>query len=858
MGVRRVVGTPLVGAPPLPRYLVRNIPAEDRLGAFTRDYPLTLLRAPVGLGKRTLVASWLRHGATDLRPLWLRLPHDTAQASDVIDLVNHTLDSRAPLLPMLSDHYRWRERDRPTVIVVDIRALNLTADQLEEIEHATRVQHRLPMVVIQDTLSGSALAHDRRHPVITAYDLQLAPTALRDTLERHHVQVPESIVTALCDNYRASPVMVSALVEQLTEHDRRPEESLAWAHATSLTRLARRLMPHEDSAALALLTMLPTIDENRLVEKLGHEYSALPFRELATRGYLERVVLDDNRAVVRLPDFVREIVRSVMLPYYLDDRTRLHLIASSLSLNDNDLLAAVQQLLLLNDVAAAVDLCCAHWEASLRRSLDKTREVCASIPEDGIRSSLEASAAVVLIHLATPRIDPPGTLTARVLAAQAGELAALKPHARLTVSTARINLLLERGCIDTAEREVHDTHVSLGLGNSRPDLAVDRMYRDFLLAAGRTALFRGRLRTSARLYDEALSIAQITSAPRSTYQALIGKALCLSLNAEFLAAQELLDHATAIEEQFAWGRSQASAEKTWCQCLIWDFQGGHARIQKTLAAATSAHPANAAWGAVIAYMQASLFRHDGRHAEAESLLRTHLESIIPTPPMPLFRHTAAAFLAVCLLDSRQPGAALEALNHRAPHEIEPQFLPAIEALAHISRGQPLAALEATETGLNNRAAQPKTALLFIYLARAVALETLGFHDAAEDAFLNMLGIATNSGMQLTIGNPAASTLTVIRRRAQVKEPRLNADAIHLGTEPTPIVGSGAGTLTKLTKKEREVLRHLIGNVTLGQIAAKLYISENTVKTHTRNLYHKLGVSSRHDAAEIAIRWGISS
>ncbi|WP_245963012.1 LuxR C-terminal-related transcriptional regulator [Thermodesulfitimonas autotrophica] len=46
---------------------------------------------------------------------------------------------------------------------------------------------------------------------------------------------------------------------------------------------------------------------------------------------------------------------------------------------------------------------------------------------------------------------------------------------------------------------------------------------------------------------------------------------------------------------------------------------------------------------------------------------------------------------------------------------------------------------------------------------------------------------------------------------------------------------------KLTPREREILEHLILEFTNQEIAAKLYLSLETVKKHRRNIYRKLGV-----------------
>jgi len=57
----------------------------------------------------------------------------------------------------------------------------------------------------------------------------------------------------------------------------------------------------------------------------------------------------------------------------------------------------------------------------------------------------------------------------------------------------------------------------------------------------------------------------------------------------------------------------------------------------------------------------------------------------------------------------------------------------------------------------------------------------------------------------------------------------------------------------LTKRERDVLRFLPSRLTLGEIADELYISVNTLKFHLKVIYRKLGVKSRAEAAEIARR-----
>jgi len=61
---------------------------------------------------------------------------------------------------------------------------------------------------------------------------------------------------------------------------------------------------------------------------------------------------------------------------------------------------------------------------------------------------------------------------------------------------------------------------------------------------------------------------------------------------------------------------------------------------------------------------------------------------------------------------------------------------------------------------------------------------------------------------------------------------------------------------QLSEREREVLEYLIKGRSNKEIAAKLYISEETVKSHLKSLFVKLQVRDRTEAAITAVRHGI--
>lgn len=55
----------------------------------------------------------------------------------------------------------------------------------------------------------------------------------------------------------------------------------------------------------------------------------------------------------------------------------------------------------------------------------------------------------------------------------------------------------------------------------------------------------------------------------------------------------------------------------------------------------------------------------------------------------------------------------------------------------------------------------------------------------------------------------------------------------------------------ITARELEILQHIAGGMSNREIAEKLFVSENTVKTHSSRLFDKLNAKRRTQAVQIA-------
>jgi len=224
----------------------------------------------------------------------------------------------------------------------------------------------------------------------------------------------------------------------------------------------------------------------------------------------------------------------------------------------------------------------------------------------------------------------------------------------------------------------------------------------------------------------------------------------------------------------------------------------------------------------------------------------------PGVPPPVVADLLLAVRARELRLDGSPGAAIRALSERPSHSSSVLFEL---GAAKLSLGQSTEAREVQQSlarlpDADDPLPRIRILLLAAWLAtasgRTAQTDSLVFEALSVADHYNLISVLTDSGQAITtriaaLDAPSLPTIagTVLRRAAG----RAHIPAHSWPTDP-------------LTARELEVLALLPTRLTNGELAARYFVSVNTIKTHMSHIYRKLDVTNRNEAIKRAADLGL--
>jgi LuxR family maltose regulon positive regulatory protein len=222
-------------------------------------------------------------------------------------------------------------------------------------------------------------------------------------------------------------------------------------------------------------------------------------------------------------------------------------------------------------------------------------------------------------------------------------------------------------------------------------------------------------------------------------------------------------------------------------------------------------------------------------------------SLLPQAAVPVTARIDEVELRVAL--DRGDHRAAEALQQRLPPSARGALLTARVRLAAGDHGGALDVLDAMAGQCSTRRLEVEHGMLSALAAAGTE------HSRAHELLYRALARAEPVGFHTTFvaeGPPLWNLLESLPAHGRIADyiAQLLEAAQHVVAPSRDGAHDGrAGLVEPLSERELTVLRYLSSRLTSAEIAQELYVSVNTVRSHIKAIYRKLGVNSRRDAVE---------
>lgn len=242
------------------------------------------------------------------------------------------------------------------------------------------------------------------------------------------------------------------------------------------------------------------------------------------------------------------------------------------------------------------------------------------------------------------------------------------------------------------------------------------------------------------------------------------------------------------------------------------------------------------------------------YVEGLDLLRQCLQSYRLWDPPGAIITASEGLRATLLLRLGQIDTAWDILGGLAPTQHHANCPGRFIAHLRFINGDATGTLAALADCVALGDAHSSRTLVDVQLLLAAAHYRLGNPTVADVSFDRALILAANNGMRIPFRLIPSDVMRSMLARAHE---RPQTDAVRdLFTDINEAGETHSGdTAAQLSERERDIVRSLVRGRTAGEMADELYISVNTVKSHLKSVYRKLGVSSRQAAVKRARELG---
>lgn len=822
---------------------------------------LTAVTAPAGAGKTVLVSSWARTGLSPAPVAWLTLDdRDNVPAifwSYVLaalrihvpdrlgaDLVTSAGSLDRAFLGTLAT--RLAESAAPVVLVLD-RCENITS---------RAIASDLDLLVQYSERGLRLMLVGRSARILPLHRYRLAGQLTEIGPEALALRVDE--ITDLFDRYgvrsgadEAHRVLTSTEGWMtgvcLHAHARQTEGTALGGPTSRYTRdfLRSEVLDRQPARARDLLLRTSIVDdiEPSLADRLTGRFDGRGILdELVRANSFVRTAGEDS---YRVHPLFHDLLHDELTARASELLRHLHNLAARWYAEQDRIPDALQHATRVEDWQFAADLAVRRLGVAwllTAPGADILRDLFAGLPD----TEAGAEAALVRAVLALARFD---TATARAeldlartehAAEQGGDLPVQLGVAVLDVVHGRMT-----GDTADAERAAADADALWAL-LSPDELADGPRIRSLLRAnLGAALLWAGDVAAARRTLDAAAT-AHEPGTEYSVHDAL-GHLALLELNERHLhKADTYARESIAVAERAGLRiAAQSGAARTALAgvALYWnDMPAVREHLSRAIASTSLRHDPTTAVSIALVRSHAASGRGDGRralaaaHSARTTVTRWHVPANVDVQ---VDLATARAYIALGDPESARKYA------ERVPEGPEHSL---VLASVHVLEHDPAEARRLVATVTPHSA--PRDVLQRIALLRAQLATADDDELTAERSLRDALEYGRSERFRRPFAEAGSWLWRLIRQHPDLvtEHDWLSPHKAETGAGPVP---TSSVVVEHLTAREVEVLRRLAQAMSTEDIATELYLSVNTVKTHLKSIYRKLGTSGRSATARRA-------
>jgi LuxR family maltose regulon positive regulatory protein len=843
---------------------------------------VTVISAPPGSGKTSLLRAWADRATNVRRVAFVCVDRDQQDAQRfwgaVLDAIRgpaRSIDPQtqsAAAAALEGDQVVDRvlselgEQVEPVVLIIDDLHELRSADALAQLDDLLAILPISARVVLSSRRDPPIRLHQLRLAdevaEIRAADLRFSERETRELLSASGISLPDAGAAALYQRTEGWAAGLRLAAISLSGH---PDPQRFVAEFSGTDRaigeyLMAEMLERQPSEVQGMLLRTSLVDRvngelaDLLAGRSGSEQMLLELEE--ANAFV--VSLDARRTWFRYHQLLADFLGLELRRTLADEVPGLHRRAAQWFADRGEVVEAVHHMLAAGDWPDAARLVADH---SFRWVLDGQAgtidAVLQAFPEGASSDHPDLALAHAAAEVNQGRLEEAAAQLE--LAESYVQSAPPARRRRLAVAIASLRLAMARrsGQFSEVIEQVNLLENSISAESSEPFATGSELRGVALLNLGIVEMWSGRLADAERHLSEGAALARTIGRPylEVACRAHMGFP---SKTVSVATARERGRQAVALAERHGLADRPvlAPALGAVAGMALWmgEFDEGERWLRRAWEVAEPhADPA----ASVLLHVAAGML-HAGRgeHQSAleEFAAAARVQSLLTGVHALAPRITGWLAATQARLGMRDEARATLTEFSAEPAQIgaiyDGQMIYNARAVIWLAEGDPATALEALGGVLDIAPPiVPTFTLVETHLLAGIAHLHLGDRKAAADAAEAALAVAEPDRLMLPFAMADAAELLGALPRHETAHGALLADIADLlqGASAPSTDGERPSQPEELSPSELRVLRYLPTNLTRPEIAGELYVSINTVNTHIRNIYSKLGARDRSSA-----------